>query len=87
MDREKSQNALITIEGIWEFVDCGQEGASDVEALNILWKIVPKSQETIGILRLTVEGGPQHHCRLKIEVEVEGARASTKDEEAQCQRQ
>ena len=54
-------------------------------ALNILWQIHPKSQETIGILRVTVEGGPRHHRRLKIEVEVEGARASIEDEEAQCQ--
>ena len=58
-----------------------------MEALKILWQIVPKSQETIGILRVTVEGGPQHHCRLEIEVEVEGARASIEDDEAQCQRQ
>ena len=27
-----------------------------MEALNILWKIVPKSEGTIGILRVTVEG-------------------------------
>ena len=59
----------------------------DVEALNILWKIVPKSQETIGILILTVERGPRHHRRLEIEVEVEGARANIEDEEVQCQRQ
>ena len=58
-----------------------------MEALNILWKIVPKSQETIRILIVTVEGCPQHHRRLKIEVEVEGARASIEDKEAQCQRQ
>ena len=58
-----------------------------MEALNILWKIFPKSQETIGILRVTVEGGPWHHSRLEIEVKVEGARASIEDEEAQCQRQ
>ena len=58
-----------------------------MEALNILWKIVPKSQETIGILRVTVEGGLRHHRRLEIEVEVEGARANIEDEEAQCQRQ
>ena len=43
-----------------------------MEALNILWKIVPKSQETIGILRVTVEGGLRHRRRLKIEVKVEG---------------
>ena len=53
-----------------------------MEALNILWKIVPKSQGTIGILRVTVEGGLRHHRLLEIEVEVEGARASIKDEEA-----
>ena len=53
-----------------------------MEALNILWKIVLKSQGTIGILRLTVKGGPWHHRRLKIEVEVEGARANIEDEEA-----
>ena len=58
-----------------------------MEALNILWQIVPKSQETIGILRVTVEGGLRHHCRLEIEVEVEGAKANIEDEEAQCQRQ
>ena len=58
-----------------------------MEALNILWQIVPKSQETIGILRVIVEGGPRHHRRLEIEVEVEGAKASIEDEEAQCQRQ
>ena len=51
-----------------------------MEALNILWKIVPKIQGTIGILIVTVEGGPRHHRRLEIEVEVEGARASIKDE-------
>ena len=53
-----------------------------MEALNILWKIVPKSQGTIGILRVVVEGDLRHHRRLEIEVEVEGARASIKDEEA-----
>ena len=53
-----------------------------MEALNILWKIVPKSQGTIGILKVTVKGGPRHHRRLKIEVEVEGARANIKDKEA-----
>ena len=58
-----------------------------MEALNILWKIVPKSQETIGILRVIVEGGLRHHRRLEIEVEVEGPRAIIEDEEAQCQRQ
>ena len=58
-----------------------------MEALNILWKIVPKSQGTIRILRVTAEGGPRHHRRLEIEVEVEGARANIEDEEAQCQRQ
>ena len=58
-----------------------------MEALNILWQIVPKSQETIGILRVTVKGGPRHHLQLEIEVEVEGIRASIEDEDAQCQRQ
>ena len=58
-----------------------------MEALNILWQIVPKSQETIGILRVTVEGCPRHHRRLEIEVKVKGAKASIEDEEAQCQRQ
>ena len=58
-----------------------------MEALNILWKFVPKSQETIRIQRVTVEGGLQHHRRLEIEVEVEGAIASIDYEEAQCQRQ
>ena len=55
-----------------------------MEALNILWQIVPKSQETIGIFRVTEEGGPRHHRRIEIEVEVEGARASIdiEDEEA-----
>ena len=55
-----------------------------MEALNILWKIVPKCQGTIGILRVIVEGGPRHHRQLEIEVEVEGAKANIKDEEAQC---
>ena len=55
-----------------------------MEALKILWQIVPKSQGTIGIIRVTVEGGPRNHCRLEIEVEVEGARASIKDEGARC---
>ena len=58
-----------------------------MEVLNILWKIVPKSQGTLGILRVTADGGSWHHRRLEIEVEVEGARASIEDEEAQCQRQ
>ena len=58
-----------------------------MEALNILWKIVPKSQGKIGILIVTVEGGLRHHRRLEIEVEVEGARANIEDEESQCQRQ
>ena len=55
-----------------------------MEALNILWKIVPKSQGIIGILKVTAEEGSQHHRQLKVEVEVEveGARASIKDEEA-----
>ena len=58
-----------------------------MEALNILWKIVPKSKGTIAILRVTTEGGPRHHRRLEIKVEVEGARASIEDKGAQCQRQ
>ena len=58
-----------------------------MEALNILCKIVLKSQGIIGILKVTAEGGPRHHHRLEIEVEVKGARASIEDEEAQCQRQ
>ena len=57
-----------------------------MEAMNILWKIVPKSQGAIEILRVTAKEDPQHHRRLKIEVEVEGAKVSIKDEEAQCQR-
>ena len=57
-----------------------------MEALNILWKIVQKSPETIGILRVTAKGGPRHHRRLEIEVEVEGARTNIEDEDAQCQR-
>ena len=47
-----------------------------MEALNILWKIIPKSEETIGILKVIAEGGPWYHHRLEMEVEVEGARAS-----------
>ena len=58
-----------------------------MEALNILWKIVLMSQGTIGILRVTAEGGLRHHRRLEIVVEVEGARPSMEDEEPQCQRQ
>ena len=58
-----------------------------MEALKILWKIIPKSQEAIGILRVTAKGGPRHPRQLEIEVEVEGAKASIEDEEAQCQRQ
>ena len=50
-------------------------------------QIVPKSQETIGILRVTAEGGPRHRRQLDIEVEVKEAKASIEDEEAQCQRQ
>ena len=53
-----------------------------MKVLNILWKIVPKSQGTIGILRVTAEGGPRHHRRLEIEVEVKGAKASIEDNEA-----
>ena len=44
-------------------------------------------KESIGILIVTTEGGPRHHRRLEIKVEVEGARAGIEDEEAQCQRQ
>ena len=58
-----------------------------MEALNILWQIFLKSQWTIGILKVTVEGGPRHHRQLEIEVEVEGTKDSIEDEEAQCQRQ
>ena len=57
-----------------------------MEAMNILWQIVPKSQGTIGILIVIVEGGLGHHRRLEIEVQVEGARANIEDEEVQCQR-
>ena len=57
-----------------------------MDALNILWKIVLKSQGIIGILRVTTEGDPRHPRRLEIEVEVEGVRANIKDEESQCQR-
>ena len=53
-----------------------------MEALNILCQIVPKSQGTIGILRVTAEGDLWHPRRLEIEVEVEVAKASIKDEEA-----
>ena len=53
-----------------------------MEALNILWKVVPKSQGIIGILKVTAKGGLRHHRRLEIEVEVEGARVSIEDEEA-----
>ena len=38
-----------------------------MEALNILWQIVPKSQGTIRILRVIAEGGPRNHRRLEIE--------------------
>ena len=58
-----------------------------MEALNILWKIAPNSQEAIGILEVTTERGPRHCRRLEIEVEAEGARANIEDEEVQCQRQ
>ena len=60
-----------------------------MEALTILWQIVPKIQGTIRILKVTVEEGQLHHRRLEIEVEVEveGARASIEDEEVQCQTQ
>ena len=43
-----------------------------MEALNILWQIIPKSQGTIGNLIVIAEGGLRHHRRLEIEVEVEG---------------
>ena len=56
-----------------------------MEAMNILWKIVPKCQGSIGILKVTEEEGPRHHCQPEIEVEVEGAKASIEDKEAQCQ--
>ena len=55
-----------------------------MEALNILCKIVPKIQGTIGILKVAAEGDLRHHLRLEIEVEVEGARASINNKEAQC---
>ena len=58
-----------------------------MEALNNIWRIVLKSQGTIGILKVTAKGGPWHHTRLEIEVEVEGAKASIEDEEAQFQKQ
>ena len=57
-----------------------------MEALNILWKIVPNSQGKIGILIVIAEGGLRHHRQLEIEVEVEGARANIEEEEVQCQR-
>ena len=57
-----------------------------MEVLKILWQIVPKSQGTIGILRVTTEGGPRHHRRLKMDEKVEGARANIEDKEAKCQR-
>ena len=40
-----------------------------MEALNILWQIVPKSQGIIGILIVTAEGDLRHHRRLEIEVD------------------
>ena len=58
-----------------------------MEALTTLWQIFLKIQGIIGILKVTVEGGQQHHCQLEIEVEVEGARASIEDKKVQCQRQ
>ena len=58
-----------------------------MEALNILWKIVPKSRGTLGILKVIAEGGLRHHRQVEIEVEVEGAKSSIKDGEVQCQRQ
>ena len=53
-----------------------------MEALKILWEIISKSQGTIGILRVATEGDSWHYLRLEIEVEVEGAKANIKDEEA-----
>ena len=53
-----------------------------MEALNILWKIVLMSQGTVGILRVTAEGGLWHHRRLEIEVGVVVAHLSIEDEEA-----
>ena len=41
-----------------------------MEALNILWKIVPKSQGIIGILRVIAEGGPRYHRQLEIGITV-----------------
>ena len=58
-----------------------------MEALNILCQTVPKIQGTIGILKVIEEGGPRHHRRLEIEVEVEGTKANIEDEGAQYQRQ
>ena len=50
-----------------------------METLNILWKIVPKSQGTIGILRVTVEGVRGTvvlRCSDQSEVIVQGIRSS-----------
>ena len=58
-----------------------------MEALNILWQIVPESQGIIEVNKEVVEEDPRHHFRLVIEVEIEGAKVSIKNEEAQCQRQ
>ena len=53
-----------------------------IRSIEHFMEIVPKSQGTIGILRVTTEGDSWHHHRLEIEVEVEGAKANIKDEEA-----
>ena len=58
-----------------------------MEALNILWKIVPESQGIIEVYKEVAEEDPQHHLRLVIEVEVEGTKVSIEDEKVQCQRQ
>ena len=55
-----------------------------MEALNISWQIVPKSQGTVGILKVTAERGPWHCRLLEIEVEVKEVRASIENEEVQC---
>ena len=58
-----------------------------MEVLNILWQIFPESQGIIEVNKEVAEEDPRHHFRLMIEVEVEGAKVSIEDEEAQCQRQ
>ena len=55
-----------------------------MEVLNILWQIVPKSQGIIEVNKEVAEEDPRHHFRLVIEVEVEGAKVSIEDDEAQC---